>query len=76
VKIKGEMDEFDCIVIGLGAHGSASVHEISQAGAKVLGIEAYPRSSHEHGSSHGRSRIIRYGGSSFYDISVFVFACV
>jgi len=56
---EGEMDDFDCIVVGLGAHGSASVHELAKSGLRVLGIDAFPRSSHAHGSSHGRSRIIR-----------------
>ncbi len=53
------MSDYDCIVVGLGVHGSASVYELAKCGVKVLGIDAYPRSTYAHGSSHGRSRIIR-----------------
>jgi sarcosine oxidase len=49
---------YDCIVIGLGGHGSAAVAQLAKLGLKVLGIEKYS-SNHCNGSSHGRSRIIR-----------------
>ena len=52
--------DYDCIVVGLGGHGSAAVaHLARRSGVRVLGLEKFPRASHSHGSSHGRSRIIR-----------------
>jgi sarcosine oxidase len=51
-------DIFDCIVVGLGGHGSAILGQLAEKGKNVLGIEKYGR-VHAHGSSHGRSRIIR-----------------
>ena len=47
------------MVVGLGAHGSATIATLAKRGCNVLGIEAFPRANHSHGSSHGRSRIIR-----------------
>ena len=49
---------FDCIVIGLGGMGSASLFELSSKGQNVLGIEQFDI-GHDKGSSHGLSRIIR-----------------
>lgn len=49
---------FDLIIIGLGAMGSAAAWSAVQRGKRVLGIEQYPL-VHDHGSSHGQSRIIR-----------------
>src|SRR6201996_6963763 len=48
----------DVIVIGLGAHGSSALYHLSRTGKKILGIDRYTP-PHEHGSSHGQSRIIR-----------------
>jgi sarcosine oxidase len=48
----------DVIVIGLGAHGSSALYHLAKTGQKVLGIDRYTP-PHEHGSSHGQSRIIR-----------------
>jgi sarcosine oxidase len=50
--------DFDAIVVGLGAHGSATIATLAKRGCKVLGIESFPRATHSHGSTHGRSRII------------------
>jgi len=52
------METFDAIVIGLGAHGSATVLALARRGLRVLGIEAGER-GHELGSSGGHSRMIR-----------------
>jgi glycine/D-amino acid oxidase-like deaminating enzyme len=49
---------WDCVVIGLGGHGSATVAHLAKEGYRTLGIEKYSR-NHCNGSSHGRSRIIR-----------------
>ena len=49
---------FDCIVIGLGAMGSAALYQLARSGARVLGIDAYAP-PHDRGSTHGGSRIIR-----------------
>lgn len=62
--MEGTADEFvvtnfDVVVIGLGAHGSASISALSGAGYRVLGLERQPCSPHRVGSSHGQSRIIR-----------------
>lgn len=53
------MFDYDVIVVGLGGHGSAAVAHLGRRSARVLGLEKFPRISHSHGSSHGRSRIIR-----------------
>lgn len=51
-------NNYDVIVIGLGAHGSATVYELSKTNHSVLGIDRFSP-PHAHGSSHGESRIIR-----------------
>ena len=49
---------FDTVVCGLGAMGSASVYQLAKRGNKVLGIDRFSP-PHADGSSHGESRIIR-----------------
>jgi len=49
---------FDVIVVGLGAMGSATLHELARRGHRVLGVEQFAP-GHDRGSSHGKSRIIR-----------------
>ncbi|HWH24642.1 MAG TPA: N-methyl-L-tryptophan oxidase, partial [Candidatus Limnocylindria bacterium] len=49
---------YEAIVVGLGAHGSATAYQLARRGVDVLGIEAFGR-AHELGSSGGLSRIIR-----------------
>ena len=51
-------NKFDTIVVGLGATGSAAVYQLAKRGNKVLGIDQFSW-PHQHGSSHGESRIIR-----------------
>jgi sarcosine oxidase len=48
----------DAIVIGLGAMGSAAAYQLARRGAKVVGIDRFAP-PHEHGSSHGDTRITR-----------------
>ena len=51
-------DGFDVIVVGLGAMGGATLHQLARRGHRVLGIEQFVP-GHAMGSSHGKSRIIR-----------------
>ena len=51
-------NNFETIVLGLGAMGSATVYQLAKRGGKVLGIDQYS-SPHPYGSTHGESRIIR-----------------
>ena len=53
------MPGYDAIVIGVGGMGSAAVYHLARRGLRVLGLEQYDI-SHEMGSSHGQSRMIRY----------------
>ena len=50
--------EFDAIVLGLGAMGSAALYQLAKRGANVLGIDRYSP-PHARGSSHGDTRITR-----------------
>jgi monomeric sarcosine oxidase len=52
------VDAYDAIVIGTGGVGSAALFHLADRGGKVLGLDQYPP-AHQHGSSHGQSRIIR-----------------
>lgn len=49
---------YDVIVVGLGALGAATLYQLSQRGARVLGIDQFAP-PHDLGSSHGDSRITR-----------------
>lgn len=49
---------FDCIILGLGAMGSAALYHTAKAGASVLGIDQFSP-PHQQGSSTGETRIIR-----------------
>ena len=46
------------IVVGLGAHGSAALHQLAKRGIDVIGIDQF-HPPHSMGSSHGASRIFR-----------------
>jgi sarcosine oxidase len=48
----------DVVVVGLGAVGSATCHHLARSGARVVGIDRFVP-PHEHGSSHGLSRVTR-----------------
>ncbi len=48
----------DVIVVGLGAMGSAALYQLAKRGAAVHGIDRFSP-PHEHGSSHGETRITR-----------------
>jgi sarcosine oxidase len=51
-------EKFETVVVGLGAMGSAALHHLASRGVKVLGIDRF-LTPHLHGSTHGRTRIIR-----------------
>lgn len=50
--------QYDVIVVGLGAMGSAALYQLSKRGAKVLGLDRF-EPPHPNGSSHGDTRITR-----------------
>ncbi len=50
--------KFDVIVIGLGAIGAATIYQLAKSGRTVLGIDRFSP-PHDHGSSHGETRITR-----------------
>jgi sarcosine oxidase len=52
------MQNYDVIVVGLGAMGSATTYQLAKSGVKVLGIDLY-QPPHVHGSTHGDTRITR-----------------
>jgi sarcosine oxidase len=56
--ISGKSRDFDTIVVGLGAMGSATLFHLARRGLRVLGLEQFSP-GHQFGSSHGDSRIIR-----------------
>lgn len=49
---------FDVAVVGLGITGASAARAIAARGARVVGLDRY-FPPHPHGSSHGRTRIIR-----------------
>lgn len=59
---------YDVIVVGLGAMGSAAAYQVAARGRRVLGLDTY-HPGHEHGSSHGRTRIIR---EAYYEAPEYV----
>ncbi len=52
--------QYDAVVVGLGAMGSAAVYQLAKAGATVLGIDRLAP-PHAQGSTHGDTRITRVG---------------
>ena len=56
-------DNYDAIVVGLGAMGSAAAYQLARRGARVLALEQY-WPGHKFGSSHGHHRMIRRSAPS------------
>ena len=54
------MADFDVVVCGLGATGSAALFHLARRGVRVLGLERFAP-GHDRGSSHGSTRIFRLG---------------
>lgn len=52
------MQQYDVIVVGLGAMGSAAAYQLAKTGAKTLGLDQHTP-PHIHGSTHGESRLTR-----------------
>ena len=52
-------ENFEYVVIGLGALGSATTYELARRGHKVLGLERFEL-GHSRGASHDSSRILRH----------------
>jgi sarcosine oxidase len=50
--------DFDVIIAGLGAMGSAAAYHLAARGRRVLGLDRF-QPPHTFGSSHGQTRIIR-----------------
>jgi sarcosine oxidase len=48
----------DVIVVGLGAMGSAVVHQLARRGLRVIGVDRH-HPPHDRGSTHGDTRITR-----------------
>jgi sarcosine oxidase len=62
------MNGSDVVVVGLGAHGAALVHELARQGAAVTGIDS-STPPHAYGSTTGRTRITR---EAYYEHPVYV----
>ena len=60
--------DYDVIIAGLGAMGSAAAYHLARAGERVLGIDRF-HPPHDLGSSHGRTRIIR---EAYFEHSLYV----
>lgn len=60
--------EYEVIVAGLGAMGSAALYHLARRGVGALGLDRYGP-PHALGSSHGRSRIIR---EAYYEHPLYV----
>ena len=52
------VERCEVAVLGLGGVGAAAFHSLALRGVNVVGIDRF-HSIHEHGSSHGQSRIFR-----------------
>ena len=59
---------YDVVVVGLGAMGSAAAYALAARGLRVLGLDRH-RAPHRHGSHHGESRIIR---KAYYENPAYV----
>lgn len=59
---------YDAIVAGVGGMGSAALYHLARRGLRALGLERFDI-LHEHGSSHGVTRIIRL---AYYEHTAYV----
>ena len=65
----------EVVVVGAGIMGSATAYALAREGRDVVLLEQF-RVGHEHGSSHGRSRIVRlaYPEVEFVELAKEAFA--
>jgi sarcosine oxidase len=61
-------EQWDFIILGLGAMGSAAAYHLARRGKRVLGLDRF-HPPHTFGSSHGRTRIIR---EAYFEDPVYV----
>jgi sarcosine oxidase len=59
---------YDVAVVGLGAAGSAATYELARRGLRVVAFDRWSP-PHAHGSTHGRTRIIR---EAYYEHPLYV----
>ena len=59
---------YDVAVVGLGAAGSATAYELARRGLRVVAFDRWTP-PHAHGSTHGRTRIIR---EAYYEHPLYV----
>ena len=52
-------EQWEYVVVGLGALGSATAYQLARRGERVLGLERF-RLGHTQGASHDSSRILRH----------------
>jgi sarcosine oxidase len=52
------VEQFDAVVCGLGAMGSATMYQLAKRGVRVLGIDRFTP-PHALGSTHGETRVTR-----------------
>lgn len=60
--------QFDVVIVGLGAMGSAAAFHLASRGARVLGVDRFAP-PHTLGSTHGDTRIIR---EAYYEHPLYV----
>lgn len=51
-------EQYDVVVVGLGAMGAATLYQLAKRGVRVIGIDRFSP-PHDQGSSHGDTRITR-----------------
>src|SRR4051812_40453126 len=64
----GNVQNYDVIVAGLGAMGSAALFHLARRGRTVLGLDQF-EPPHTLGSSHGETRVIR---EAYFEDPVYV----
>ena len=61
--------DVDVVVVGLGALGASTLHQLALDGVDALGLDQF-QPGHANGSSHGRSRTLRfmYHASEYHEL--------
>lgn len=58
-RLSARSRDFEYVVVGLGALGSATAYQLAKRGNRVLGLEQFEL-GHARGASHDTSRILRH----------------